>query len=145
MHNLSYQDLLLSIPNIDLSKRVGRGVDGEVYKLKTNKPLVVKVSLCIDPEHQLTDKINTLCYISRTKYPIHANIYDVISLNRCYKIILFEKKFYSAYSYIMEELVPISEDEYKVFHDLVSHEDNNIIKDLSPLTIKKIKKRHAAP
>jgi serine/threonine protein kinase len=45
---------------------------------------------------------------------------------------------YYIYYYTMEKLQKLSEDEKKVFHSLLSHEDRNIKKDFSPAKIKEM-------
>ena len=44
---------------------------------------------------------------------------------------LFSNKLFILHYYIMEKLYTISEDEYKVFHTILSHEDREIKKNWS--------------
>jgi serine/threonine protein kinase len=50
----------------------------------------------------------------------------------------FESKGYVLYYYVMEKLLPISEDELKVFHTILSHEDRNIEKNYTSSELEKI-------
>ena len=90
-------------------KELGSGVDGKVFYYSPTK--VIKQSNYIS---------NSIILDYIIKYnPNHiVHIYD-------YKVIN------NIYYYIMDKLNSISQDEYKVFHSILSHEDNNRKKNYS--------------
>lgn len=107
-------------PNLTVNK-LGAGVDGCVYEFVDNK--VIKFSQ--------SDNIPYIFSILKS-LTIDNNLYvKVHDYN-----LLTEVK--GSYYYIMDKLNPISEDEKKVFHSIISHEDRGIIKNISEGKIKKI-------
>lgn len=121
--------LPLEIP-VNLKETLGSGFDGEVYSLfyETNK--VVKLSYSYLPQ------------------PDPDFIYDLISKPLDYLVKLHVYKYFGPFVkdnedyylsfYMMERLNPISDDEEKVFHTLLSHEDRNLQKKFSEIELKKI-------
>lgn len=153
MQVLSLLDKLgITIP-YQINKELGYGADGVVYDLK-NDSGVVKFSVLYDNFEQksLKDKyndiINIINYIISKKPQFFCEIFEFKDLgfssrdfltyvdNKELKI----KQNYILYCYKMEKLNKISEDESKVFHTIVSHEDSNKIKKYSSSKIKEILK-----
>lgn len=126
---------------VTVESRIGEGADGEVFSILNDKDKVIKFCILyekynLDIENEYNNIISCInqLYIDSTN--IYAKLY---SYNR---IGIFErdivggsKQKYIIYYYIMEKLEKISEDEKKVFHSILSHEDRGIVKNFS---IKKI-------
>jgi hypothetical protein len=120
----------LEIP-VNLDKLIGDGVDGEVYSLlyETNK--VVKFSFNIDNNQSDSDFI----------YSLIAKPNNILVKLYVYKYLgpfINENIRYYLSFYMMEKLNSISEDEWKVFHTLLSHEDRNAKKQFSEIELKEI-------
>jgi serine/threonine protein kinase len=98
-----------SFPN--LGNQIGGGVDGSVYAL-TNENAVVKFSSSFD---QLL-----LAEVATGVYPHFVRVLDFGVLDD------------GIHFTVMERLNPLTEDEAKVFHTIVSHEDRNASKVFSP-------------
>lgn len=108
-----------------LSTKLGAGADGEVFEIDSNPIQVIKICLLYDLE------VNpVISYLVTYPLPTYARVYE------CGR--LFENEKIIIHYYIMEKLFPLSEDESKVFHTIISHEDRNIIKNYSFREIKKI-------
>jgi serine/threonine protein kinase len=127
----------------NLFNKLGDGADGEVFELEDNK--VIKFCVQFDYGYpSLKDsyqKISkTLSYIQYNKPPVYARVYEYDYLGKYDREVFGtdKKQEYILYYYIMERLVGISEDEKKVFHSLLSHEDRGIFKNYSILKIKKM-------
>jgi serine/threonine protein kinase len=109
---------------------IGSGIDGEVYSMLNDPDRVIKICQVFDFDRfdataQVLDK---LLFQPLAGY---ARVY-MRGTRRVYK------KGYVLYFYVMEKLQPISEDESKVFHTILSHEDRNIIKDYAWGELEKI-------
>lgn len=131
--------------------RLGAGSDGEVFDIEATPDKVIKLGvrfdLGIEDEemqdwflYYYKDLLPVLKFLSTHHDPAYVRVYAYAHLGS------YQRDFLSApngkqnlvlYYYIMEKLLPLSEDEKRVFHTILSHEDNNKVKDLS---IDKIKK-----
>lgn len=126
----------------------GYGADGEIFSIVGEPNKVIKVSV-------LFDNINNSDMIIR--YKQIEDIFEcVITTKPCVYVNVYEYGYLGAYSrgvpswdgeqkfiihyHIMEKLRKISEDESKLFHSIISHEDSGIIKDFSLRKIRKILK-----
>lgn len=114
---------------------IGSGIDGDVYDIKYHPDKVIKY--CIQYEVSNLDmqckNINTILdYLKLNSIICYAKLYD-------YNILIhYGVKKYILYYYVMEKLLKISEDEEKVFHSILSHEDRKIEKNFSQEKINKI-------
>jgi hypothetical protein len=99
---------------------IGKGYEGEVYALPDNK--VLKISFTVFP-------IKTQVYEYLIKNP--ANHYASVFYFK-YMGVFNEHHLYLS---VLERLNPLSEDEKKVFHSIMCHEDRNAKKNFS---IKKV-------
>ena len=118
------------IPLPEASDKIGEGIDGEVYSMANDTAKVIK--LCRSYDFDRYDLIASI--LDRLLFypePIFARVHM-----RGYES--FKFRGYILYYYVMEKLLPISEDEAKVFHTILSHEDNNIIKNYAPEELNKI-------
>jgi RIO-like serine/threonine protein kinase len=90
-----------------LGEKLGEGVDGSVYAL-ANEDAVVKFSRSFDRE-----------LLAEIVAGYHAHYVKVLDFGVGESGIHFT---------VMERLLPITDDEAKVFHSLLSHEDKNAVK-----------------
>jgi serine/threonine protein kinase len=115
-------------PNI--ADQIGSGVDGEVYLMSDDPLKVIKICQCFDiDQYKLT--ANVLDKLLFEPSPIHARVYARGQRRNI-------EKNYVIHFYVMEKLNKISDDESKVFHTILSHEDRNIIKNYTPNQLEKI-------
>lgn len=116
--------------------KLGDGADGDVYEIVGDPHKVIKFCVMYDrygsdliTEYEDINKV--LCYLEKHKPAICARVYehafltDGIQINQEYQL------KYLLYYYVMEKLQKITEDEKKVFHSILSHEDRGIIKNFS--------------
>jgi thiamine kinase-like enzyme len=116
------------------------GADGDVYELPSNKVIkfCVLYSLSNHIDKEANDIRNVLEYITRTQPRTYARVYEFSEPNSFLRQAYDgEEKFY-LYYYVMEKLFKLTEDEKKVFHSIISHEDRNILKNYSGSQLKKM-------
>lgn len=130
----------ISLPK--LGKELGYGADGQVFEASDNR--VIKIAVCFDQSRQFVDTQNVLQYLIKNIPSSYANVYHNEYLGEytrpyCHWDIktTIVQKYYLHY-YIMEKLFKISEDEKKIFHSILSHEDRNIVKKFSLDKVKKM-------
>lgn len=125
------------IPYSDsLGKEVGAGADGQVFEIKdSNKVIkycVLYENYSKDLSYEFEKITQSICYIRDYKPSICARVYDFSFLAYgSRKIFNGLNQKYIIYYYTMEKLYKISEDEKKVFHTILSHEDRGIVKNFS--------------
>jgi serine/threonine protein kinase len=109
-----------------LGDKLGKGVDGDVFCFGRDK--VIKIAKINYGDISTFKEV--MAYLKTNKLSLYASVdkYDYIGLvgnnHYCY--------------YVTEKLKPLSEDEWKVFHSIISHEDRNIVKNYSDAKIKEI-------
>ena len=128
-------------------ERLGEGADGEAFVIADDPTKVIKLSIIYDrfevPPQEIYFKqiVPILDYVMLNAPPMCVKVHEHGFLGEYSRqMVSWRKgvqKFVVHYC-IMERLQKLSEDEKKVFHSLVSHEDKNIKKDLSPEKIKEI-------
>lgn len=126
-----------------LGSEIGYGQDGQVFELIDNSNQVIKISILYDTfdiHHlnyykQISNAINYLIDNSICSY---ARVYAYEYLGTFNRQFINTKQNYILYYYVLEKLNKISEDEKKVFHTILSHEDRSIDKNYSISQIKKI-------
>lgn len=122
-----------------LGERLGSGVDGEVFEIARSGQVI---KFCILQESE-GDDVNTL--YSKTIDPIltslvsrpvnvFARVYAYENMGTFY----YQNKKFILYYYTMDKLEDITEDEKKVFHTIVSHEDRGIVKNFSVEEVREI-------
>ncbi len=131
----SNPDITNKIPVI-LSTSLGDGADGQVFAIDGSPNKVIKISIghveLIDNYARNLKKV--LDYLKNNSHPCFVRIYSheelgsVAKISRCDGVSILK---YNLYYYIMEKLNKISEDEKKVFHSIISHEDRNMKKNFS--------------
>src|ERR1700723_898766 len=113
---------------------LGDGADGEVYTIENDPTKVLKFGILFDyPDHNPADKYrevnSVLSYLYRNPSPVYAQVYSHVYLGQWYQPQYGGMPApYVLYYYSMERLKKLSEDERKVFHSILSHEDRNIEK-----------------
>lgn len=128
-------------------ERLGDGSDGEAFVVADDPTKVLKLSIIYDrfedtPKEIYFNQIApVLDYIMLNSPAACAAVYEHGFLGEYSRKLAYWRKgkqnFVIHYC-IMERLHSLTEDEKKVFHTLVSHEDRKIEKDLSPKKIKEI-------
>ena len=122
----------LSIP-YQLGEELGYGADGQVFKSLNDPSKVIKIcGLFQLPNHDLDQEYlqrsNVLDYLIQTPTTIHACVYEHVKLGEWSRDFDNHPQRYILYYCVMERLKELSEDEKKVFHSILSHEDRGIIK-----------------
>jgi serine/threonine protein kinase len=139
--NLCQQFCPEKIP-VKTAERLGHGgADGETFAIKNDPTKAIKFSIIYDRFSQSPISIYqkeiapTLDFIMTVKPTICATVYEYGYLGEYVREMPYWKDGYQNFVIhycIMEKLLPLTEDEKKVFHTLISHEDRKIKKDLSP-------------
>jgi hypothetical protein len=121
-----------------LGKKIGDGADGEVFKLPNCPDKVIKLSIIFDeyensPLFIYQNRILPILeYLWIENPPICPIVFEHGYFGQLMQNPIGE---FSIHYCVMERLLPLTEDENKVFHSVVSHEDREIKKDLSPIKI----------
>lgn len=134
-------------PNIGES--LGDGSDGQVFDLTSDPNKVIKISLlsCYlgeDLDSQYSKIETSLRYLKEHDDISYARLYTYECLGKFTRTVfndrisLGEEEDFILYSYVMEKCLKLSQDEKKVFHTLLDHEDRNIAKNYTPTEIKNI-------
>lgn len=120
----------------DIGPKLGDGADGEVFEIKSDPSKVIKFSVLYEtnePIKLVYDQISkTLNYLIENHNDTHARVFEYTYLGQYNRVTYNGLQEYILYSYTMEKLEKLSEDEKRVFHSLLSHEDREIKKDFSP-------------
>lgn len=127
---------------VKTAERLGHGgADGETFAIKNVPNKAIKFSIIYDRFDQSPisiyqkEVVPILDFIMTVKPAICATVYEHGYLGEYTREMPYWKNGYQNFVIhycIMERLVSLTEDERKVFHTLVSHEDREIKKDLSP-------------
>lgn len=128
------------------AERLGDGADGEVFAIEGDSTKVLKLGILYerydkDFEKQYKQIHNVLDYLVASPTNSYARVYEHGYLGTYSRKADHwrggEQKFI-IYYYTMERLDKISEDEKKVFHTILSHEDRGIKKNFSPDKIREM-------
>ena len=125
--------------SFNLGARLGNGVDGEVFDIIGESNKVIKLCVLYESYNNINE------YYSKTIVPVLtlliSNPVDIFARVYTHEYLgTFQSEFkkFILYSYTMEKLENISEDEKKVFHTIISHEDRGIIKNYSTKEVQEI-------
>lgn len=134
-----YKQLCHKQLSVRLGPLLGSGNDGECYSIVGDPNKVLKLSIIFDlPQNRMGVRFQrlqqALDYVIKHQPEAYARVYEQVYLGTS----LIEEKKFILYSYLMEKLLKISEDETKVFHTILSHEDRGITKNYSSAKIEKI-------
>lgn len=126
---LCQKDCPALIPK-DLGLELGSGADGQVFELNNCPDKVLKISVLFDLDK--FSKIESyLNYLSTNYIDTCARVYEYKNLGHFNRDTVYGSQDYILYYYVMEKCFKISEDEKKVFHSILSHEDRGFDKNFS--------------
>lgn len=115
------------------------GADGEVFELVDQPDKVIKLCVIYDsPNREISiyqDIQQVLDYVMTIQPQAYVRVFEHGYLGTySRKMVEWRKdrQDFLLYYYIMEKLSKITEDEKKVFHSIISHEDRGINKNYSP-------------
>ena len=131
--------------NFSLSNRLGDGADGEVFELQDSPGKVIKFCVLYEyPDTNIKETyakvVESLSYIKHSQPRAYARVHDYMYLGEYTRPVDYCKsgQKYILYYYTMEKLNKISEDEKKVFHSIICHQDMNVKKNYSISKIKEM-------
>ena len=132
-----FDNLNLQVP-VRLGEFVGEGADGEIFSLLEDNSKVIKLSILygnseVEKEYRKIHK--SLRYLTHTHTEPYVRVYDHSFLGHFSEKIVGGARDFILFYTIMEKLEKISEDERKIFHSILSHEDKRIIKNFSTAQI----------
>lgn len=127
-------------------ERLGEGADGEVFSIPDEPKKVLKLGILYERhdrgfENHYKQIQKVLDYLIVTRPDAYAHVYEQGYLGTYSRKADHwrsgEQKFI-IYYYTMEKLEKTSEDERKVFHSILSHEDRGIEKNFSPEKVREM-------
>jgi serine/threonine protein kinase len=124
---ISNQQSLRDIPNLPfkLGACLGQGIDGSSFTLLKEPLKVVKLSWKQQDQTFFANKLRPVLQFINERQPIpYVRVYDYGSLD-------------NHYYYLMDRLFPLTDDEWKVFHSILSHNDTGVVKSYSLRQIEK--------
>lgn len=113
----------------NLKDKLGDGSDGEVYSLKDNEK-VIKFSANYLP----TSGKDAIQFLIKSPTDTYARVFSYESYGPYSK----DDETFVLSVTILEKLRRITDDEERVFHSILSHEDRNIVKNFSLAKLKKM-------
>lgn len=124
----------------ELGERLGEGADGEVFALPSDPTRVYKLGIIyegggrnlVKTYEQIRQVLN---YMVVEQPAAYARVYEheyLATSSRKVEHMRNGKQYFIIHQYTMEKLNKISEDEKRVFHSILSHEDRGIEKNFSP-------------
>lgn len=125
--------------------RIGDGADGEVLELSNDPNKVIKFSILyatgkgnLPRAYNYIDQV--LSYLEQYPSPTYATVFQHTKLGEWSRDVAWGKgqQKYIIYYYTMEKLSKTTEDERKVFHSILSHEDRGITKNYPPEKIREM-------
>jgi serine/threonine protein kinase len=132
-----------------LGEKIGDGADGELFELKEDSNQVIKISVLFDLQFRGLNYLNN-AYQNTSKILsiLEGDNNAFVKVFNHNKIGQFTRNYlnhndniaqhYLLYYYTMEKCFKISEDEKKVFHTILSHEDRGLTKNFSKKKIAEI-------
>jgi hypothetical protein len=122
---------------VSTGERIGDGADGEVFSIAGCPNKVIKLGVLYD-QSDIDEKFKNiqrvLDYIKDTRPHAYVRVYEHKYFGKYSRDMVDWPKptqDFILYYYIMEKLIKLSEDEKKVFHTILSHEDRKIDKNYS--------------
>jgi serine/threonine protein kinase len=122
-------------------EKLGDGADGEVLTIEGQPDRVIKLGVIYEyPGHQQLDIYHqiqqVLDYVMTVQPFAYVHVYEHGYLGIYSRQVHVPprgraKQDFLLYYYIMEKLSKITEDEKKVFHSIISHEDRGVEKNYS--------------
>lgn len=126
--------------SFSVGQRLGKGSDGEVFSLTDESDKVIKVCMLFPIDNTAQEVysetiVPVLTSLISNPIDIFARVYTHEHLGTFFD--RYSNDFI-LYFYTMEKLEDISEDEKKVFHTILSHEDRGIVKNYSIKEVQEI-------
>jgi serine/threonine protein kinase len=130
---------------VTITNKLGDGADGEVFEYAEDSNKVIKFgilyetgSIALARSYKYINKV--LSYLVENPSPTYARVYTHEYMAEWSREVAWKNtaQKYIIYYYIMEKLYKTSEDEKKVFHSILSHEDRGIKKNFSDEKIKEM-------
>ena len=131
-----------------IGDKISDGADGEVFEVTGDPLKVIKISIIYDLNFnndlnvQYKELTNILYELITEPPLICAHVYEYgkigIFKRNCLVNDVAESQNYLLHYYVMEKCFKLTEDEKKIFHTIVSHEDRGIIKKFSSENLKEI-------
>ena len=126
--------------------RLGEGADGEVLSIIGEPDKVIKLCVLYErPSRPLVKHYSQIRTVLdyMVKFPIdtYVRVYEhgcLGTYSRKSEYLSSGQQSYILYYYIMEKLEKISEDERRIFHSILSHEDRGIEKNFSSEKIREM-------
>lgn len=126
---------------LNLSNKLGDGADGEVFELHDSNK-VIKLGVLYEQDNanikkQYSSIVKALEYIKAIAPPEYGRVHEHEYLGEFERPVFGNNTHqkYILYYYIMEKLDKLSDDEKKVFHSILSHEDQNLQKSFNLLKV----------
>lgn len=120
------KELHVRLPFV-LGDELGSGIDGQVFEKKSDNNNVIKISCVVADEYW--DSIHHLLFqLKDKKYWHFAKVHEfgpLLTFDQVDDDLDLPSKEFTIHYLEMEKLLPLTEDEQKVFHTLLSHEDAN--------------------
>lgn len=117
--------------SLNCADKIGSGVSGDVFELNSDKNIVIKYSNIYINENAefIIDNLNNVFEtLIKDNNFCYAKVFE-FSIDFIKKPSNDDDKSFILFQYTIEKLNKISEDELKIFHTLVSHEDGLKYKD----------------
>lgn len=127
-------------------ERLGEGADGEVFTIAGDPNKVIKLGVFYERHDKgmlrhYKQIQRVLNYLIATRPQAYARVYEhgyLGTYSRPMPAWRNGKQDFIIYYYTMEKLYKTTEDERKVFHSILSHEDRGIEKNFSPEKIREM-------
>lgn len=133
---------------VKTGERLGEGADGEVLTITDDPLRVVKLGVLYGRPNKSANRqyqqIEAVLDMMRREHPHpYVRLYEYGHLGTYSRQVFVKprgraKQDFIIYYYIMDRLRPITEDEGKVLHSILSHEDRGIKKDFSPEKVREM-------
>lgn len=123
---------------------LGAGADGEIREMPSYPNKVLKLSIIYDLDYSKNlfakyKKISDLYFaLKKDNHPSLVRLYEHGLVHTGERVTALGKQDYLIHYCVMEKLFKISEDEEKVFHTILSHEDSDKVKNYSDDSLKEI-------
>lgn len=126
---------------VQIGERLGCGVDGEVFAIKDDPLRAIKLGRLyeqpqqsVQQQFQHLEKVLQLLQHEHSPAYVYLHEYGYLCTSSQQRFAPPRRRYtqqFVLYYYIMDRLIPITEDEGKVLHSILSHEDRGIKKDFS--------------
>jgi serine/threonine protein kinase len=139
------QSHCLELIPVTITDKIADGADGEVFNFSEDPNKVIKLCVLYESSYEDIYSIykrttSVLDYLLKNPSQSFAQVYEHKYICEWGRTVEWKKdqQKYLIYYYIMEKLQKISEDEKRLFHSIISHEDRGIKKNFSMEKIKEI-------